>query len=200
MPRTRLSITVAATAAVFLIAGLAGAGAAFQAEPTAVAVVNMERVFDSLDERTQIEAQMRSRQEQLSRERDRRRQEVQQLSQDIEVLNPDSDAYRQKESELRERLAEFRVWAEMEEQQLNIDRGLHLESLYRRTVNAIGEIADEMGYDIVLYKEGPLELQGSDPGEIQTQIAIRKVLHASDEVDITDRVVQTMNNQFEARQ
>lgn len=187
-------------AVLFLAAGLAGAGAALSAEPTAVAVVNMERVFDSLEEKDQLEANLRSRQQQLGQEEAERRQRIQQLSEDLEMLAPGTDAYRQKEAELREAAMEFRLWAEMEEQQLNIDRGVHLESLYRRTVDAVGEIADEAGYDLVLYREGSPELRGSDPSEIQTQIALRKVLYASDAVDLTDRVVQWMNNEFEARQ
>lgn len=196
----RMRPVVIVVAVLFLLAGLAGAGAAMNAQPTAVAVVDMERVFDSLEEKTQLETALRSRQQELGQEEAERRQRIQQLSQDLEMLAPGTDAYRQKETELREAAMGFRLWAEMEEQQLNIDRGVHLESLYRRTVDAIGEIADEMGYDLVLYREGPLDVRGGDPNEIQTQIAIRKVLHASDEIDITDRVVQWMNNEYEARQ
>lgn len=198
MQTARPLILVAAV--VLLVVGLAGAGATLQGQPTAVAVVNMERVFDSLREKTEIEAQMRARAERLNREQEQRHRNIQQLRQDLEVLAPGSEAYTQKEAEMREAVMAFRLWTELEHQQLEIDRGLHLEGLYRRTLEGIRETASERGYDLVLYKESPLQLQGGDPAEVQQQIALRKVLYANDSIDITDDVVQRMNNQHEARQ
>lgn len=196
----RMRILVFALAALFLAAGLAGATAALQAQPTATAVVDVQQVFSSLEERTQLEADMQGRAEQFSQQRQNREQQIQQLQQELQVLNPGSDAYQQKQDEYGKAVMEYQVWARFEEQKLKVEHALQLERLYRRTTDAISKVAQEYGYDIVLYKEQPLQLnrQELNIDQVRSQIAIRKVLYASDTVEVTDRVIQRMNNEYQS--
>ncbi|MFW6060589.1 MAG: OmpH family outer membrane protein [Phycisphaeraceae bacterium] len=195
-----MRIFVFALAALLLVAGIAGAGAALQAEPSAVAVVDVQQVFSSLKERTQLEADIQGRAEQLQQQAEDKENQIQQLQQELQVLNPGSEAHEHKQDEYGEAVMHFQVWTRFEQRKLQVEHALQLERLYRRTREAVAKIADERGYDIVLYKEQPLELdrQNLELDQVRSQIAIRKVLYASDDADITDRVVQRMNNEYES--
>ena len=194
--RTRVLILI--TALLFTTAGLAGATAAFRAEPTAVAVVDVQQVFDTLTENTQIRADMQSRAESFQQQAEQKRSEIEQLRQRLKALSPGTEAYKQTEEQLQKAVLEHQVWTRFEQRKLQVEYGLQMEKLYRRMLDTIGKVSNETGYDLVLYKEQPPQFEGNDPQQMRSQIAIRKVLYASDQVDITDQVVQRMNNQYES--
>lgn len=198
MQANRLTV-LAVIVAVALIA-LAGAGAstAMQAQPTAVAVADVQAIFNSLKEKTALEAELRSRGEQLQQQEQEKRNAIAQLRQDLGVLNAGSDAYRQKEEQLTEAAIALRVWAELEQQKLNRERVLQIESLYRQTMDAVAQVAQDSGYDVVLFKESAPEFDAENPQQLSTLIQVRKVLYAADSIDITSQVIQRMNNAYDA--
>jgi len=194
----RIRTLVLSLAALVVTAGLVGAAASMQAQPTSVAVVNVQEVFNNLKEKTNLEAQMQSRTEKLQQEEQQRRKTIQQLRQDMDVLAPGSDAYKQKEQQLQQKVIDLQVWTKFKQQQLSVERGLQVEGLYRRTLTSVKKIANEAGYDMVLFDEQSPEFNYENPKQLLTLIQMRKVLYASDEVNITDQVIQRMNNEYEA--
>ena len=194
----RIRTLVLSLAALVVTAGLVGAAASMQAQPTSVAVVNVQEVFNNLKEKTNLEAQMQSRTEKLQQEEQQRRKTIQQLRQDMDVLAPGSDAYKQKEQQLQQKVIDLQVWTKFKQQQLSVERGLQVEGLYRRTLTSVKKIANEAGYDMVLFDEQSPEFNYDNPKQLLTLIQMRKVLYASDEVNITDQVIQRMNNEYEA--
>ena len=198
MRRTRnLILTIVS---VFLLAGLAGAGAttAFQAQPTAVAVVDVQQVFNTIKERTQMRAELQDRAQKLEQQEKSRRQKIEQLRQQLNAQAPGTAAYKDTQDKLRKSAIERQVWVKFQQRQLNLERGLLVEKLYRRVLDTVGKIASERGFDLVLYKSGDPDFQYQKPEQLLSQIAVRKVLYAEDGTDITDQVVQRLNNEFEA--
>lgn len=199
----RLSrLTVTAAALVFALIGVAGmvtAQNALRAEPTALAVVDIERAFDELNEKTAVESEIRSRGEELGQEEQQRRQQIRQLREDLDVLASGTNAHRQKEEELNRAIIELQTWAQFQQQRLAREHVLQTERLYRQMMDAIAQMAEAEGFDAVMYREGEINFQAEQPQELVAQIQMRKVLYASDNIDITDELVQRMNNAYEAR-
>lgn len=200
MRLSRLTVSIFAVA--FALIGIAGAVTAqnaLRAEPTAVAVVNIERAFDQLNEKVAVESDIRSRGEQLGQEEQQRRQAIRQLREDLDVLNEGTTAYRQKEEELSRAAIELQTWTQFQQQRLAREHVLQTERLYRQMMDAIAELAGDEGYDAVLFREGEINFQAEQPQELVAQIQMRKVLYASDDIDITDQLIQRLNNAYEAR-
>lgn len=195
-------ITIVALAALFALITLVGARAtsALRAQPTAVAVADLQEIFASLKEKTALEADLRSRGEKLQQEEQQRRKDIGQMRQDLEVLAPGTSAYQQKEEELSKAVLNLQVWSQFEQQKLNRERGLQIENLYRQSLDSISRVAQDNGYDLVLFKEGGPDFQYENAQQLSTLIQVRKVLYASDAVDITSQVIQRMNNEYDARQ
>ena len=74
---------------------------------------------------------------------------------------------------------------------------MQIEQLYRKTLDAIGRVAKDSGYDVVLFKEKAPDFTNANAQQISTMIQVRKLLWSSDDIDITQQITQRMNNEFE---
>jgi len=167
--------------------------------PTSVAVVDVQLVFESLKEKVQIEADLKGRLEQLNQDEQDRKRELEELKSDLEILAPDTPAYNEKQAKLEQSAIELQAWRTFQTQKLNRERGLQIERLYRKLLDAIGRISQQNGYDLVLFKEKPVDFRGTKPEALNTLIQVRKVLWSSDELDLTDQIIQLINNEFSNR-
>lgn len=191
-------------AAVFAMIALgtvvwAGAQAASrtQVKPTAVAVANIQKIFNSLKERQQIQANMQSQMKKLQSQEKAKRKEIDNLKSQLDVLQAGSKAYSNKENQLEEKSINLDAWVRYQQKKVNHNRALKIEELYRQTVKAVASVAKSDGYQIVLYGGGKPTFQYNSESQLANEIELRKVLWADSSVDITDQVTQQMNNAFE---
>lgn len=193
-------LIVGLLAGFFVMIGIAGAVAnnALRAEPTAVAVVNIERAFDALDEKASVEAEIRARGEELAEEEQQRRRHIRRLQEDLEVLGEGGQAFREKQDELQRAVIDLQAWTQFQQRRIAQEHMLQTERLYRKMMAEIARISEDEGYDLVLFRESEPQFQAENPQELVAQIQIRKVLYASDAVDITQQVAQRLNNAFTA--
>lgn len=193
--RRALLLCLAALFAITL--GLAGARASgvLQAKPTSVAVVDLAQVFDNLKEQQQVRADLQGRGEELQRELEQRRKDIATLQGDIDLLQRGSPAHKAKQAELDEALIDLQVWQQFQGQRLQLEERLQVENLLRKVNETIGRVGQELGYDVVLFKNQSVNLRGSDAN---AQLNIRMVAYNIDSVDLTEQVVQRMNNEFQA--
>jgi Skp family chaperone for outer membrane proteins len=194
---TRQTVFVALALLFAITVGLAGvkASQALQAPPTSVAIVDLQRVFENLKEQQQVKADLQARGEELQREREQRRKDLATLQGDLDLLQPGSPAYKAKEAELNKALIDIQVWQQFESQRLQLEERLQVENLIRKTNEAIERVAQDAGYSLVLFTNQPVNLRA---GDSQQQINIRMVAYHSDAIDLTDQVIQRMNNEFQA--
>ncbi len=180
-----------------LVVVLMGLGeSALAGRTTSVAVCDVQVTFASLKEKAQIEADIQTQKQRLQQEKQKREQEIRQLQSDLEILSPDTPAYDQKQQELEQKSIRFQAWAAFQNKKLNRVRALQVEKIYKHMIDAIGRVAQENGYDLVLYKEGAVKFRGAKPEQLSGLIQIRKVLWSAEDLEITELVVTTMNNEF----
>ena len=194
------------TASALLLAigliGLAGAGAqnAIQgrAQPTTVAVVQLARVFDELQQTTAINAEFSGRSQRLEREETDRRAEITRLENDLRDLLPGTSAHDQTQQQLAQKVIELQAWIEFQRQMLQRDHALQIEKTYRDIIGGISRVASDVGYDLVIFKPAELEFSNAKPQQVFEEIRLRPVLYARNTIDITDQIIQRMNNEYEA--
>lgn len=197
MNTTSKLIIILAAGAVALI-GFVGARATgvLQAQPTSVAAVDTSRLFDQLTEKEDFDAELNTARDQLRGEATNKQREAQELQADLDLLAPGTPAYQQKEEELSKKGLENNVWGQFEQAKLNKMAGLRIENLYRKALDAVALIAEESGYDVVIAKEAPPKFQYENLQQLLAKISLRKSLYTSETIDITDQVIQRMNNEY----
>lgn len=199
MHATRTAVVLMAALTVIALGiGGATAASALQARPTAVAVVDIQQTFENLKQQQQVRADLQTRQEALRQQQEAKRKEVSSLQTDLDMLQEGTAAYEQKAAERDKAVIDLQVWQEYESRKLRIDEQLRIEQLFRQVNETIQRVAEDNGFDVVLFKNQVLNLPGQQQN--QQQLNIRIVAWNSDAIDLTTQVIQRMNNEYESGQ
>lgn len=187
---TKSRIALMATLAVALFTGAA------QAE---VAVVNVQKAFDALKEKLQIEADLQTQADKVKQEDQSRQQQIGELKQDLSILANGTSAFQKKAEELERAALSRQVWLSFQQNKLNRERALRIEAIYKRMLGTIGRVAKQSGFKLVLFKEPEVKFANvTKPEQISALIQVRKVLWSAEELDLTEQVVAKMNTEFNA--
>lgn len=193
-------VAVVLSLVLVLAIAVAGASAArsLQARPTAVGVVDLMRVMDQLKQQQSVRADLMGRQETLKSQLQQKQKEVQNLQGDLDILTAGTPEYKDKEGQLTKAVIDLRVWSQFEAEKLRMEEQLQIESLFRKVNDTVGRVAQDSGYDVVFFKGQTIGSRGEN--QQQNQVSLRYVAWNSDAVDLTDQIVQRMNNEFTAGQ
>jgi|GEM_PF-4902124 len=172
-----------------------------QAAPTAVGIVDLERLIGSLAEVKSQQANMDKRGEELQ-------VQVNEIKKAFETAKSEFDvaaANDPKKLEKRFRAEELAVRFESHKQGLTkvmaVERGQYIRSLYARITDAVEKLAKQQGLQLVTLDDRSFKVPG-EAGLTDTQlnqvIQNKKVLFAENSVDLTDQLAQLMNNEFSA--
>lgn len=197
---------------VSIIAYQAGANrVAAPMQPATIAVVNLPRVMAGLEQRSSAEMQIRGMLTDINAERSKREAEVNRLQTEHEQLrrqaleNPaiaaEADAV--EEQWVLERLR-FQAWMQFNTDHVDIEHALVLQDLYRVVKAAAADMARTEGYDLVLVDDAEGEL-GFNPesrvprtAQIEQQMLSRLMLYVNPRIDITNDIIERMNNTYRA--
>ncbi len=192
--------TVAVLLALLVLSGVVLAQAvAKRGRPTAVAVVDVQRVFESLKEKEQSEADLTTKADRLKAEQQDRQRKLEQMQKDMEMLAPGTPAFNTKQDDLERQAVELQAWGQFQSNKLQRERSLQIEGLYRKIMGSVEGFAKGNGYDVVLFKEGNFDFRNANPQQLSALIQVRKVLWSAEDLDITDQITQRMNNEFTNR-
>lgn len=191
--------------ALALLAALAVGFTVAQAQPAAkprpavVAVIDVQKVFDSLSEKGEIEARLKTKAAQLDRENQSKQEEINKLQADVEILAAGSPDRLKKEAELEQKAVALQVWRQVENNKLVRERIVQTEGIYRRIVDAVGRVSQANGIDVTLFKEPEINFTGARPEALPLLIQSRKVLYSDKSLDLSDQIITLMNNEFRNR-
>ena len=173
--------------------------------PPVVATVQMEPLFDGLQERAEAKAEVAALDSKLQSDLTARRAAIQTLQEELE--NVVAAARRQ---ELVDQIAlahmKLQLWQQNAMVELEIEKALRLQHLYSSIKTSIKELAEDEGYDMVMLNDSadelPFDREARIPVQMQVlqQITNRKILYLNSALDITEDLVIRMNNEFRAAQ
>ena len=191
-------VAAAAGAVVAATSYNAGANARMAPSPTRVATVDLVKVIERLDERADWEVQITALGKKIQDEYSAKRKALEEMARKMEGA---SEAER---LELRDKLAyeqlQFEQWERIKKIEIDRERALMWQSMYRNIRTESQKLADAEGWDIVMVNDGVTEIQlqreSKSPLEqqAQEQIVRRRVLYAGKSTDVTDQLVVRMNN------
>jgi Skp family chaperone for outer membrane proteins len=177
------------------------------ARPTSVAVVNLPVVLEGLEQRAVAEAELTRMAEEIEAENQRWRDEVAGIDAQLEEL-PETDVAQR--DALRDRglrkVLEYEEWRRYETDRLDLEKSLLMRDLYQKVHKAIRDLAEVEGFDLVL-TDDTLDDIGVMPdspmtreNQVRQQIRSLRTLFASPVVDLTDQLIERMNNEFSSGQ
>ena len=195
MKSTRLIIVLFAIATVLWFTG-SGSSEQFKPKQTDTAVVSIEVVWLEIKARDEMVSDLQGSREQMLRDKEEKEKAIKNLNQDLEWLQPGSEEQKKKQSEVEEALWHYQAWVKFQEQMLLREEKNRYELLYRKTLDAVKEVAQANGIDIVLFKEkeDPDFSRLKKAAQVLALIGNRKVVYTRDELDITDLVITRMDN------
>jgi len=177
-------------------------GASRVGQPTAVATVNLAAVMEKLEQRSSAQANLRTMAEKLKEEDQAKKADLTKMQDELKAMTeetPERDA-------LQERLAmgtlKYQAWQNFTGVKIDIEKSLVLQDLYRSIKEAVAQLAQTSRLDIVLVDDSKGELRTdaearvSREAQILQQVADRRMLFTSPQIDITDDLIERMNNAF----
>ncbi|MDA0296273.1 MAG: OmpH family outer membrane protein [Planctomycetota bacterium] len=170
-----------------------------QADPTSVAVVEVSRVLDQIDEKSEWEIRIDALKSAIQQEGVSRQQAMERRLAESEAAT--SPEQRQ---DIRDEVALMQLrleqWANMKAVEVDREQSLMWRSIYRNLRREAERVAEAEGYALVLVDDsgGEIRTQSGTQVPLQTQvlqqITSRRILFAANITDISDQIIVRMNN------
>jgi len=196
-PTLALAALVAGLAALSLNAATAQAPVG-SSQPLKVGIVDLGKLGDGLKEAADANDRLKAQHTAAQGRLDEVVNLLKQKQQDMENMrDKNSQAYLNLWSDAAELNVQARARKEALEKVFDQQKGIVTADMYVKMIDAIGELARQEGYDLIMVDDRgltPPSDRGADAvGQV---IQARKVLFASPRLDITQQVITFMNNRY----
>lgn len=166
--------------------------------PLKIATANTSKIFRGMKETTDVQARLDAQRKALAKEEQSRRQKVEDLRSQLELLNPDAPQYEQANQEFMEEAIEFKNWGEVGQAQLARVEKVQSKMLFDKITSAIAELAKERGIDLVVAEQPAFNIERMTSEQLTQAMAQRQVLYTSAAADLTGDVIARLDEQFNA--
>jgi len=182
-----------------VVAASAFAAGRIAAAPTAVASIDIQKVLEKISARADTEVEISRLAAAMEKDVTDRGKDLEARLKATEAMTDPAQVQATRDALALENL-QLREWTQLKGQELDRERALRFEALYREIRSEAQKLAQVEGYDYVLVADGGADMK-RDPRskesyfeQVQQQIARRRVLVASTKDDLTDKLVLRMNN------
>lgn len=170
-----------------------------QALATPVAVVDVAKIMLGMElvktESAKLKADFDTKQKSL----DGMRKKIDDLITQVKAAPKDSPEKRALAFDQIKAEAEHKMSGELFQRDLNLRQGDLYKQAFLEVNAAIDQVAKQNGYQLVLRNDADVELPANISGQdMESFIANQRVFYADSSLDITEQVVQLLNNQFKA--
>jgi len=168
-----------------------------------VGFVNIVRVFDELEEKIDMNADLRKLESIREQELRDLAKTIKDLTEAIKLLRPESPQHNKQAQRLEEAKRDFRSRRDATEDHLYNKLFDFTHSIYKKIRREIDTYAREAGYTLVLRIRDP-EIGNFDQAlrprlkymELNRRIEYRAVLFSRSASDFTDAIIQRLNQQY----
>jgi outer membrane protein len=175
--------------------------AAAQTPAAKVAIANPARIFNEIQETKDLKAKMESDRKTLEATELEKRTQLRDLTAQRDALKPDSQAYAELNQKLLQASIEFEVWGRMQQAEVQRRQKQQMVALFNKITAAVAKVATQQGIDLVIAEQRPEIPDNLDPVDInvlRNLINQRNVLFNTPAVDLSDKVIATMDADYKA--
>jgi len=179
------------------LAALAAA-AAFPDRPSKVASIDIARAFASVDEQKSIEAELKRLGERMAAEKDRLGRELQDLNAELESYKPGTQPYNETLRKVEGAIGAMSAQDQFGQLKVEAERANAMRSMYAHIRDAAKAVAKDSGIDYVVINDSIPPVEPAGFVATKQQLAMRRVLYAAEDMDMTDAVIARANADFKA--
>ena len=166
-----------------------------------IAVVNIIKLSDRLEEKTAQTDKLQKMIANFKAEQAKKQQVIKKLAEPLNpqstiALKPGTPEYKAQEKKWEKATVADRVFIDFTQLRIRSEHALLVEKLYHDITTAIKAYAKAHGIELVLQQE-PMDTSVATDKALMVEIRSRKVLYASREINITDPLLRIMNRQWE---
>jgi len=171
--------------------------------PTHVGVVNMSKVFQSMQEMKDVQAKLQADNNSLKALKADHDASLQNMEQEIRNgPKPDTEQYDDMVKKAEEASVEYDSDLKKKQFELAHTYTKQLKAIFDKIEASVGEIAKQKNLDLVLTEMKPELPPGAQesmtPDQLIQFLGQRNVLYVSDEIDITSEVIAALDAQYKA--
>ncbi len=169
------------------------------AQATRIGSLNLAKVLDKLQEKSDWEAQLGALQNQMRDEADSRKKKLEAEVKQAASATDGAEQQRIAEQVVVEQL-QLEQWATLKGGELDLENSLMCQSIYRHLREESAKLAESEGYDYIIVNDGTNEIMTSREAKVPLsqqvleQIGRRHIIFASPSTDISDKLIVRMNN------
>jgi len=187
---------------VLMTALLAGAVLLLSSSPGVAAeqkigVVRFSKLITGYDRMLEEQSANTKKRDDLLKEQNAKRDEINRLAAKLQQHTPDSEAYKSTQDEIRTKTAELETWTKLQGQELVQEESRIIREIYEDVEAAAGKFAKRYGYTLI-FKEDDLDLARSRMAELKIKVALKKILYFDPSVDITDDLLKALNKTYKS--
>jgi Skp family chaperone for outer membrane proteins len=172
------------------------APAAAPTQPTIVATFDLERTFNTIDQKKAAFAKITELAEKLQTDAEAMRKELEQLNANMDIHPKGSPKALEAQEKLEYRTAEYRAQIEFIKLKIEAEKGRALKRIYLDIRAAVQTFAEKHNYSVVLVDDSVAEIPPGTLEDLNRQISARRIVYTS--ADITDALIEHMNASFKA--
>ncbi|MFQ5964840.1 MAG: OmpH family outer membrane protein [Candidatus Scalinduaceae bacterium] len=160
-----------------------------------VGVVDISKVFEKYEKRKDKDEELKEVEKNLQNEMNKKRKEIIDLDEETQLLDLGSESRSKSEDMLERKNVELEGYAKFAERQLLKKYKGFFQLIYDEVIKGVERIGEQGKFDLIIKKE-ELDLQGGQITDLQFKIGIRTVLYHSKTVDITSKVIESLNSSY----
>ena len=166
-----------------------------------IATVDLSAVLEGLQQRAAADVAFQTLRARTQAERQTRESEIAALKAQLaDAVEP--AARQQLEEQIALATIERDFWLDFKENELDVEWSLGRQDLYRSIQKAVKKMAEMQGYDLVIIDDSKEEFSVTGGASVRRQVQLlqqmrmRRLLHASPALDITNDLIAAMNNAY----
>jgi Skp family chaperone for outer membrane proteins len=190
---TALTLTTALTLA--LLSPSLTAQPAPAPTPTHLACINIVKVFAGIDEKKDGDREIEEAGNKINADRKTKENNLKALRDGLDnpQFNKNSAEYKRQQDEALQAAMDLQVFLSVSEQRLLLMQRMKTEQIYRSINDAVKKYAETHGIAIVFVTDDPDFSAAKDVRELTSRIAMRKIMYAHPDYDITAKIIESMN-------
>ncbi len=193
-----LTLGIALVAAIAAALG-AGVAASRQAAPSAVAVVDIDRLSTDLEEFKIPREQFIAKQNAWTEELKALQARLASLDEELDLIPEGStDARINKIIQRTTVESEIKTKGQLFQQASDLEQAKLFKRMYDKIADGAARIAQRDGIDLVLVDDRIFAIPATNRAAQSAMLESKKVLYASEPVDLTDELLTMLNNEFSA--
>jgi Skp family chaperone for outer membrane proteins len=165
--------------------------------PSGIRTVDLVKAFNGLQQKTDGETEIRNLKDKLDKDGDTLNKELDALHKELELYKSESPEFRATEEKLLRKVADVASYGEFEERRLLLEQRLKTLQTYSTLRKGVEDYARENNIALVLMTDEPNLIDARSQQELLAKISTRKVIYAHESMDITSKVIERLNADYQ---